>query len=135
MQRLLIVIVVGLVAAAIAEVYRRRQPTAAPTATGDIPASLDRGDFVAPDAPWLLAVFTSHTCLACAGVVATLSGFESTTVALQNLEVDEQAELHKKYRIDSVPMALAVDREGLVQQAYVGPLSPDDRAELAALLS
>jgi len=134
-ERLLIIIAVGLVATLIAAMYRRRQPEAAPTPTGDVPASVDRADFVAPDSPWLLAVFTSKTCLACAGVVGALSGFESNSVALQNVEVSDDAALHKKYRIDSVPMALAVDREGLVQQAYVGPLSPADKSSLGALLS
>jgi len=135
MERLLIVIVVGVAAALIAELYRRRQPAASPTTTGEVPALLDRVDFVAPDTPWLLAIFTSQTCLACADVVGALSGFESPSVALQNVEVSDDTALHKKYRIDSVPMVLAVDGGGLVQQAYVGPLSPGDRAALAELIS
>lgn len=134
MQRLLIIIAVAAVAALIAELYRRRRPAPAPTTTGDIPASLDRSDFVAPDNPWLLAVFTSRTCLACADVVNIMAGFESSTVALQNLEASDHAALHKKYRIDSVPMTLAVDHEGRVRQAYVGPLSEGDRTDLAVLL-
>ena len=59
----------GLVALAVAAYLQRRQRPPAPIRTGySVPAQVDRADFDRPEAPWLVAVFTSATCSSCAGV-------------------------------------------------------------------
>ena len=110
----------------------RPAPTAAP---GVPPGNLDRSDFRAPDAPLLIAVFTSETCSSCDAVWAELSGYESPVVATQNVEVGEEAALHKRYNIDSVPTAVVVDATGETQAAFVGPLGPDHRQVLADMVA
>ena len=69
MDRVLLAVVIAVVAAVVALVLRRRARPDAPTQPrGRVPEQLDRRDFSSPDAPWLVAVFTSQTCDACADV-------------------------------------------------------------------
>ena len=116
--------------------WQKQQHRPAPTATpGAPPGSLDRTDFRAPEAPLLIAVFTSATCSSCEAVWAELAGYESTSVATQNVEVGESPDLHDRYRIESVPTAVIVDRSGETQAAFVGPLGPDHRQVLRELVA
>ena len=73
MDRLLVLLVVAVAAATLAYLVQRRRPDA-PIRTGwTVPEQLDRRDFARPDAPWLVAVFTSAPCDSCAAVVDVLS--------------------------------------------------------------
>ena len=122
--------------AGLAAWWQQQQARPAPTVTpGAPPGSLDRADFRAPEAPLLIAVFTSETCSSCDAVWAELAGYESPTVVTQNVEVGAEPALHKRYKIDSVPTAVIVDRRGETQAAFVGPLGPDHRQVLADLIS
>lgn len=135
MDRVILIVVLGALAAIAASIYQRTRPDAQPTQTGHRPTHLTRADFVAPDAPWLLVVFSSATCLACASVWSAVSAFESPTVAVQDVEVSTDPALHRKYRIDSVPTTVIVDASGNVQDSFLGPLSPDDKRSLAGTIS
>jgi len=116
--------------------WQQRRFRPAPTSTpGAPPGSLDRSDFRAPDAPLLIAVFTSETCSSCDAVWAELAGYESPQVATQNIEVGHDVELHRRYQIDSVPTAVIVDSRGETQAAFVGPLGPDHRKALRDLIT
>ena len=65
MDRLILLIAVAAVASGLALLLQRRRPDA-PVRTGWIvPEQLDRDDFEHPDAPWLVAVFTSDSCDSC----------------------------------------------------------------------
>ena len=132
---LLVMVAVAAAAGSVAWwLQRQHRPT--PTSTpGTPPGRLDRADFRAPDAPVLIAVFTSATCISCEAVWAELAGYESTTVVTQNIEVGDDEALHKRYQIDSVPTAVIVDRSGETQAAFVGPLGPDHRRVLADLVA
>ncbi len=131
---LLLMAVVAAAAAALA-FWQRRQRRGAPTvARGEPPTSLDRRDFRAPDAPWLIAVFTSATCSSCAAVLTELSGHESGDVVVVDVEVGVDPKLHTKYGIDSVPTAVIADSTGDAKLAFVGPLGPEHRAALATTL-
>ena len=68
MTRVLIALVLVAIAAVVALVVERRRPAPPTQPTFAVPAQLDRDDFDRPDAAWLVAVFTSATCDACAGV-------------------------------------------------------------------
>ena len=123
--------VVAVAAAALA-FWQQQQRRAAPTtARGEPPTSLDRRDFRAPDAPWLIAVFTSATCSSCAAVLTELSGHESSAIVVVDVEIGVDPELHKKYAIESVPTAVIADATGDAKLAFVGPLGPEHRAALA----
>lgn len=135
MERVLLILVIGAVAAAVAALYQRWQADPQPTETGHVPTHLTRADFVGADSPWLVAVFSSATCLACASVWSAVKAFESATVAVQDIEVTVDKALHSKYRIDSVPTTVVVDSNGIVRHSFLGPLSPGDKQTLAAAIA
>ena len=67
MIQIVLVLVVGAVAVAIAWWLRRRDADAPEQGPSwAVPTQVDRADFDRPDAPWLVVVFTSSTCLSCA---------------------------------------------------------------------
>lgn len=127
MEQLLIALVLIAVAGVIALVLRRRA-TDVPTApsTYPVPAQLDRGDFESPDVPWLVAVFSSSTCLACADTWEKAVVLASDEVAVQEVEVSARRALHERYRIEGVPMVLIADHEGIVRASFVGPPTATD---------
>src|SRR5688500_19321876 len=123
-ERVLIALALAALALVVAAVVQRRQRTDAPVRTGyAVPAQVDRADFARPDAPWLVAVFTSATCGACAGVWAKARHLESDAVAVQELEHGVDRAIHDRYGIDAVPVSLVVDATGVVQASFVGPVT------------
>jgi hypothetical protein len=125
--QLLLAVFVVLVAAGVAEVVRRRRGVDVPTQRRhQLPAQLDRNDFVRPDAPWLVAVFTSATCSTCADVVRKAAVVESPDVAVQTVSYQEFRGLHDKYDIDAVPGLVVADAEGVTQAAFLGPVTATD---------
>ena len=63
-----------------------------------VPAMLDRADFDRPEAPWLVAVFSSSTCDSCQQVVAAARVLASREVAVTDVEVTEQPRVHRRYQ-------------------------------------
>ena len=124
MVKLVIVGAVVLVAVAAAFVAQRRRP-APPSNPTDYtaPAQLDRADFPGPDAPWLVAVFSSATCSTCAEVWTRAQVLESEVVAVAEVEAQRDAELHRRYRIEAVPITVVADSTGVVRRSFVGPVS------------
>lgn len=115
------------VAVVVAVMVRRREPDAptAPT-TYPVPAQLDRDDFDRPDAPWLVAVFSSATCLACVDTWEKASVLGSDEVAVQEVEVGARRDLHERYRVEGVPMVVIADVDGVVRASFLGPLTATD---------
>jgi len=131
-------VVVGVLAlsAIVALVLRRRTTVEAPTqpAQYGVPVQLDRADFERPDAPWLVVVFTSATCDACASVVDKASVLASEEVAVQAVEFSADRALHERYDIEAVPMLLVADGDGVVRASFLGsPSAADLWAAVAAL--
>lgn len=127
MTRLLLALALAVVAVGVAAVVARRRRQAPPTQpTWSVPAQLDRADFARPDAPWLVAVFSSATCDACAKVRAMAVVLESEAVAVDEVEVGQRRELHQRYRIDAVPLVVVADAAGVVRASFVGPPSATD---------
>jgi len=68
-ERVLLVVALAVVVVAVALlIERRRRPPAPTNVRHTLPEQLDRRDFERPEAPWLVAVFTSATCHTCSGV-------------------------------------------------------------------
>ena len=110
-------------AATLAFLVQRRRPDA-PIRTGwTVPEQLDRRDFAHPDAPWLVAVFTSASCDSCAAVVDVAGPLASDAVAVDVVEVGERREVHDRYAVNAVPMVLLVDALGVVRDHHLGPVS------------
>ena len=124
---MLIALALAALAIVVAMVVQRRQRPDAPVRTGyAVPAQLARNDFTRADAPWLVAVFTSGTCNACAAVWDKARHLESDAVAVQEVEYVADRTLHDRYGIEAVPLALVVDSTGVVQASFMGPVTATD---------
>ncbi len=121
MERLIVAAVLVALAVVVAVVLDRRRPDAPTQARWAVPTQLDRADFARSEATWLVAVFTSATCDSCAGVVARALPLESGEVAVQEVEVGAEPELHRRYGIDAVPCLVVADPAGVVRASFVGP--------------
>ena len=127
MARLLIALVIVLVAVTIAYVARRRRTPDAPTQRRyEVPEQLDRADFPRPDAEWLVAVFTSDTCVMCADVASKAAVMESADVAVVNLDFVRHRDIHERYEIGAVPTLVIVDSQGVTQRGFLGPMTATD---------
>ena len=135
MTQVAIVVVLGAVAAGVAWfVKRRTTPEPERGSSWTVPQLVDRKDFDRPEAPWLVALFSSATCLACQGTAAKASLLASDEVAYQEVDHLERKDLHDRYGIDAVPMVIVVDAAGVVRANFVGePTATDLWAALAEL--
>jgi hypothetical protein len=126
MERIVLAVVLAGVAIGVAALLQRRRPDA-PVRTGyAMPEQVDRTDFVRPDAPWLVAVFTSATCNTCRGVWERTQPLASDVVAVQEIEYQADRALHDRYSIEAVPTTLVVDAEGVVAASFLGPVTATD---------
>lgn len=125
MERLLIALALGAVAAVVAVVIQRRGRVAPTEAIAEFraPSRLDRADFDRPDAPWLVAVFTSATCSTCADVWAKAEVLGSDQVVVQQVEEVERQDLHRRYDVHAVPIVAIADASGEVGSSFMGPVS------------
>lgn len=104
-------------------VQRRTRPEAPTRTGGAVPDQVARADFVRPEAPWLVAVFSSTTCDSCAGTWEKARQLESTDVAVQDVPYQTAADLHRRYAIDAVPIVVVADADGVVRVSFLGPVS------------
>jgi hypothetical protein len=124
-DRIVVALALAAVAVGVALVLQRRRadaPTQPPSGF-EAPAQLDRADFVRPDAPWLVCVFTSSTCSTCAEVWSKALLLDSDQVAVQEVEVTADPDLHERYAIEAVPIVAVADADGVVQASFLGPVS------------
>lgn len=121
-----LVVIAMLVAVGVSLVLRRRKTDAPTQGSYQVPTQLDRGDFVSPDAPWLVAIFTSSTCDACADVAKKAMVLASSDVAVQRIDYIDNPDLHKRYKIDAVPALVIVDQRGVVHKSFLGPMKAQD---------
>ena len=127
MLALVVAVVVAAVAAGVAWWLRSRRP--APPSQGPswaVPTHVDRADFERPEAPWLVAVFSSATCLACRATIEKAEALESSAVAVQDVEAVADKALHDRYGVEAVPMVLVVDDEGVVRASFLGEPTATD---------
>ena len=126
--QLLVALVLGGAAVAVAAVLRRRRRHDGPTQgpAWEAPGQLDRRDFERPDADWLVVVFSSATCESCAAMVDKARVLASDHVAVTEVEVGARPELHRRYRIEAVPITVVADRAGVVRASFIGPASATD---------
>ncbi|MGH9246406.1 MAG: hypothetical protein ACRD29_19260 [Acidimicrobiales bacterium] len=130
MEQLVVAGVLAIAVGGVAIVVRRRQrgSPAAPTQPRHaVPAQLDRADFAEPAAPWLVAVFTSATCLSCHDTWEKARSLAARgTVVVENVEASDRSHLHQRYGIDAVPIVVVADSDGVVRASFVGPPSAAD---------
>ena len=127
MERLLLALVLAAGALVVALVVRRRRTVPAPTQGGWLaPAQLDRADFARPDAPYLVALFSSATCQTCAAMASKIAVLACGDVAVDDVEYASRPELHAKYRIEAVPIVVVADAAGVVRARFIGPATATD---------
>jgi hypothetical protein len=126
MEMLLIAAVIAAVATLGAITVKQRKPEAPTQRSKAVPDQLDRNDFNEPNKPWLVTLFTSDTCDSCAGMVPKVEVLSSDTVAVAVLSYQRAKPIHDRYHVDSVPMTLLADADGVVQKSFVGPVSATD---------
>jgi len=125
--------VVFLVALAAARLLERRRREPPIRDHYPLPAQLDRADFPRPEAPWLVALFSSRTCDTCGPMALKVAALATDDVATCDIEVSEGRELHRRYQIEGVPMVVMADAEGVVRAGFVGTVSSEELiAALAA---
>jgi hypothetical protein len=126
MTTLLLVAVIGVIAAAIATQLNKRKPEPPTQKPWVVPTQLDRNDFARVDAPWLVVAFTSSNCDACATVVPKAQLLESRDVAVSVCTYQTDKPTHERYGIDAVPTVVIADAQGVVQANFIGPVSATD---------
>ncbi len=125
-ERALIAAAIVVVAIGVAAIIRRRKPEGPPVDSFPTPRQLRRGDFPRPDAPWLVALFSSTTCGSCPDLAAKIAPLDTPQVAVAELTYQDDREIHDRYGISAVPMVVVADAEGVVRAAFVGPTSATD---------
>jgi len=127
MARLVVAGILVVVAIVVAFVVERRRAADAPTQpTWTVPRQLDRTEFARPDAPWLVAVFTSATCDSCKGTIDKALVVACDEVAVDDVEVTARKQTHDRYGIDAVPTIVIADADGVVRASFVGPPTATD---------
>jgi len=122
-----VVAVVLLAAVGVVAWFLRRTPTDAPPRdVYPVPRQLDRADFPRPDAPWLIALFSSAACDSCRTLPPKLIVLESAEVATCDVEAEAQGAMHRRYEIAAVPTTVVADADGVVQRAFVGAFTATD---------
>jgi len=126
-DRVVVAVAIIAVVAVVAVIARSRRTPDAPTQrAAAIPDQLDRSDFDRPDAPWLVAVFSSATCDVCRSVVDKARVLESRDVAVVDVEYLTARSLHERYAITVVPTLVVADARGVSRAGFVGPMSATD---------
>jgi hypothetical protein len=123
-----LVLAAALLVVAVVVAWRlRAQTNAEPVKPpGDIPRQLHRTDFPRPDAPWLVVLFASASCDSCTTMATKVAVLESADVAVTTSEFPGERAVHERYRIESVPLVVVADAEGVTRGAFLGPTSATD---------
>ena len=127
MLQIVIAVAMVVLGSALGGVLRRRRTSDAPTQPRlDIPAQLDRSDFPNVTTPWVVAVFSSASCDACASVMHKAAVLQTSEVAVVEVEFGAARALHTKYGIEAVPLVAIADEHGVVHHGFAGPMSATD---------
>ena len=124
--RLIVAALLVVVAALVAWRLRAQAAPDPVRAPGEVPRQLHRADFPRADAPWLVVLFSSASCESCAVMAGKVQVLDSPDVAVCEVEFGVDRALHERYAIDSVPLVVVVDREGVTRSAFLGPTSATD---------
>lgn len=134
MTRVVVLVVLAAVAVVVALVLQRRRPDPPSAPSYRAPSQLDRDDFARPGASFLAVVFASATCNTCPAVWSLVESRADDRLAVQRIDVQDGAALHKRYRIDGVPTTVLADADGVVAATFFGPVTPEELDEAIATL-
>ena len=135
-MRLLIFVCLTMVAIGIAWYLQRRRPDPPSAPSYRAPTQLDRADFMHSDEDVLIVVFASQTCDSCPRVWAEVAPLASEgLVVCQRIDVQDNSELHTRYKIDGVPTTVVSDSEGVVSQTFFGAVTQSEVADAVAQIT
>lgn len=129
--RLIVLVVLTAAAVGVALILQRRRPDPPSAPSYRAPSQLDRDDFGSPPEPVLAVLFASTKCSTCPTVWRDLVPMAGERLGVVRVDVEDDPTVHGRYRIDGVPTTVFVDAEGVVGQAFFGPVSPEELAEAA----
>lgn len=143
MERLVTLAVLTVVAIGIALLLQRRRPDRPSAPSYRAPVQLDPADFTgarsgSSDQP-LVVLFGSTTCDSCPVTWATIErvidggGHPASAVTVVRIDVQDDPDLHRRYRIDGVPTTIVADAEGVVLEVFFGPLTAGQLTDALAL--
>lgn len=132
MSRALLALALGAGAVLVAFLVNRRRVHTSAAPGVRVPSRIERADFARPDARALVVVFTSATCASCAAMVAVANAERREDVAVDEAEVVARPDVHRRYEIDAVPIALVADRDGVVRASFAGSLTTDELRDALA---
>ena len=127
--RILLFFALTVIAIGIAWYLQRRRPDPPSAPSYKAPVQLDRDDFDHIECDVLVVVFASSTCDTCPEVWSIVKEHASADVAVQRVDVQDDASLHQRYKIDGVPTTIITDHDGVVVQAFFGFLRDVDVSE------
>ncbi len=125
MTRLIVLVLLTAAAIGVAWALQRRRPEAPSAPSYRAPRQIDRSDFEVPADLALVVVFSSTTCDSCPIVWDTVTSIERSGTGAQRVHVQEDPDLHKRYRIDGVPTTLVVGTDGVVHASFFGPVEAE----------
>ncbi|MEM7339897.1 MAG: thioredoxin domain-containing protein, partial [Actinomycetota bacterium] len=129
MERLIVLVVLTAVAVGIALILQRRRPDPPSAPSYRAPTQLDPDDFpVSAKAPFVV-LFGSQTCESCPGAWSVVTDTVAATgaaIGTARIDVQDDTDLHRRYRIDGVPTTVIADGDGVVRQAFFGPITTDE---------
>ena len=124
--RIVIALLILATVGGVALLMGRRRPEPPTRDVYPVPQQLDRADFPRPDAAWLVALFSSATCDSCHGLADKLVPLASTDVAVCDVDLEHQRDLHTRYELAAIPTTVIADHEGVVRRAFVGAFTATD---------
>ncbi len=116
----LLVLLLGTFAVLVAYSVNRRRTDSPSVPQSSLPVQIDRRDFEKPEKKWLLAFFSSESCSSCRTVRNLLKNIQANTIHIQEINFPKDRELHTRYGIDSVPIILIIDSDGVVTWSFAG---------------
>ena len=131
MERLVVLAVLAVLGVALAAILQRRRPDPPSVPGYRAPTQLNRAEFANQQVPILVALFSSATCDSCpvawATIQSVVKGIEDPELAdrvdHERIDIQDNPDLHRRYRIDGVPTTVVVDADGVVIQAFFGPMT------------
>ena len=117
---LFLALLLGGFATLIAYLVNRKRADSPSVPKSSLPVQIDRSDFENPNRTWLLVFFSSDTCDSCIKVRDLIYGMPLNSVHFQEVSFPKGEGLHLRYGIDSVPIILIADFEGVVVWSYAG---------------
>ena len=125
---LILVLLLGAFAIIVAYIANNRRTDSPSVPKSSLPIQVDRNDFNMPGMKWLLVLFSSESCSSCIQVREILSEIPLNSIHIQEVSFPQEKNLHTRYAINSVPIVLIANLEGVVIWSYAG-VPPKDLIE------